>query len=264
MLEGKRILVTGVLTRRSIAWAVARRAQELGAEIVLTGFGRSRKMTERAARLLPVPPDVLELDVTSETDLEGVAAELGRRWDGLEGVLHGIAFAPPDALGGELLDVDLASASTAFEVSAFSLRSLAGAMLPLLAEGEGRPGVVALDFDASVAWPGYNWMGVAKAALESVNRYLARDLGKRGVRTNLVSSGPLKTVAASGVPLFDELARIWGLRAPLGWELDDHECVADPICILFSDLARSISGEIVHVDGGFHAIGTAMRPGMID
>lgn len=264
MLEGKRLLITGVLTRQSIAWAVAQRAQELGAEVVLTGFGRTRKMTERAARSLPSPPEVLELDVTSEEDLAAVARELNHRWDGLEGVLHGIAFAPPDALGGNFLAARAQSASTAFDVSAFSLKALAVALLPLLTTGKGRPGVVGLDFDASVAWPAYDWMGVAKAALESVNRYLARDLGEHGVRVNLVSAGPLRTVAASGIRSFDDLARIWTLRAPLGWDLDDHESVADPICFLFSDLARCISGEIVHVDGGFHAVGTAMGPGRID
>jgi meromycolic acid enoyl-[acyl-carrier-protein] reductase len=264
MLEGKRLLITGVLTRQSIAWAVAERAQALGAEVVLTGFGRTRKMTERAARALPSRPEVLELDVTSEEDLAALAAELGRHWDGLEGLLHGVAFAPPDAIGGNFLSASATSAATAFEVSAFSLKALAVALLPLLAEGNGRPGVVGLDFDASAAWPSYDWMGVAKAALESVNRYLARDLGERGVRVNLVASGPLRTVAAGGIRSFDDLARIWTLRAPLGWDLDDHQSVADPICFLFSDLARCISGEIVHVDGGFHAIGTAMGPGRID
>lgn len=264
MLDGKRLLITGVLTRQSIAWVVAQRAQMLGAEVVLTGFGRTRKMTERAARALPSPPDVLELDVTSEENLEGVAADLGRRWDGLDGILHGIAFAPPDALGGNFLDTSMSSASTAFGVSAYSLKALSVALLPLLATGNGRPGVVGLDFDASVAWPSYDWMGVAKAALESVSRYLARDLGEHGVRVNLVSAGPLRTVAATGIRSFDDLARIWTLRAPLGWDLDDHASVADPICFLFSDLARCISGEIVHVDGGFHAIGTAMGPGRID
>jgi enoyl-[acyl-carrier protein] reductase I len=264
VLEGKRLLITGVLTRQSIAWAVAERAQALGAEVVLTGFGRTRKMTERAARSLPDRPDVLELDITSEEDLAALAVELGRNWDGLEGLLHGVAFAPPDALGGNFLSASATSAATAFDVSAFSLKALAVALLPLLAQGKGRPGVVGLDFDASVAWPSYDWMGVAKAALESVNRYLARDLGERGVRVNLISSGPLRTVAATGIRSFDDLARIWTLRAPLGWDLDDHQSVADPICFLFSDLARCISGEIVHVDGGFHAVGTAMGPGRID
>ena len=253
MLEGKRILITGVMTNDSIAFAAAERAQREGAEIVLTGFGRARRMTERAARRLPEPPDVLELDVNSPDDLAGVHDALAERWGRVDGVVHAIAFAPPDALGGNFLSTPPESAETAFRTSAYSLKALAEALAPLMPAGAS---VVGLDFDASVAWPVYDWMGVSKAALEAVSRYLARDLGARGVRVNLVSAGPLRTPAASGIPGFDDLASAWERRAPLGWDTADPAPVADAVCLLLSDGARAISGEIVHVDGGFHAMGT--------
>jgi meromycolic acid enoyl-[acyl-carrier protein] reductase len=258
VLAGKRILITGVLTRGSIAFEVARQAQEAGAEIVLTGFGRGLRLTERAAAHLPSPPDVLELDVNEPDDLERVAAELGSRWGRLDGVLHAIAFAPADALGGGFLDTPAASAVTAFQTSAYSLKALASALLPLL-EADGGGSVVGLDFDASVAWPVYDWMGVAKAALESVSRYLARDVGPRGVRVNLVSAGPIETIAAGGIPGFDELAGLWRSGAPLGWDTRDAAPVAAAVCFLLSDASRGITGEILHVDGGFHAMGAPLR-----
>ena len=258
LLSGKRLLITGVLTRGSIAFEVARQAQESGAEIVLTGFGRGMNLTRRAANHLPTPPDVLELDVNQPDDLARVAEELESRWGGeLDGVLHAIAFAPPDALGGGFLETPAASAITAFETSAFSLKALAAALAPLLGAGEHGGSVVGLDFDASVAWPVYDWMGVAKAALESVSRYLARDLGPRGIRVNLVSAGPIETIAAGGIPGFDVLASMWRDAAPLGWDTRDASPVAAAVCFLLSDHARAITGEIQHVDGGFHAIGAA-------
>jgi enoyl-[acyl-carrier protein] reductase I len=259
LLAGKRLLVTGVLTRGSIAFEVARQAQEDGAEIVLSGFGRGLRLTERAAKHLPDPPDVLELDVNEPEDLARVAAELGSRWGELDGVLHAIAFAPADALGGGFLDTPASSAIVAFQTSAFSLKALAAALAPLLEAGEGGGSVVGLDFDASVAWPVYDWMGVAKAALESVSRYLARDLGPRGVRVNLVSAGPIETIAAGGIPGFDELASLWRAGAPLGWDTRDAAPIAAAACFLLSDHARAITGEILHVDGGFHAIGAPLR-----
>ena len=258
-LAGRRLLITGVLTRGSIAFEVARQAQEAGAEIVLSGFGRGMRLTERAARHLPDPPDVLELDVNKPDDLAAVAAELGSRWERLDGVLHAIAFAPPDALGGGFLDTPASSAITAFETSAFSLKALAAALAPLLGAAEGGGSVVGLDFDASVAWPVYDWMGVAKAALESVARYLARDLGPRGIRVNLVSAGPIETLAAGGIPGFDELASLWREVAPLGWDPADAGPVAAAVCFLLSAQARGITGEILHVDGGFHAMGAPLR-----
>jgi enoyl-[acyl-carrier protein] reductase I len=248
-----------VLTRGSIAFEVARQAQEGGAEIVLSGFGRGLRLTERAAKHLPEPPDVLELDVNEPDDLARVAAELGSRWGELDGVLHAIAFAPADALGGGFLDTPASSAITAFQTSAFSLKALAAALAPLLEAGERGGSVVGLDFDASVAWPVYDWMGVAKAALESVSRYLARDLGPRGVRVTLVSAGPIETIAAGGIPGFDELASLWRAGAPLGWDTRDAAPIAAAVCFLLSDHARAITGEILHVDGGFHAIGAPLR-----
>jgi enoyl-[acyl-carrier protein] reductase I len=256
VLEGKRLLVTGVVTKDSIAWASARQAQALGAEVVLTGFGRARRMTERAARQLPEPCDVLELDVDSADDLAALRAELGRRWGTVDGALHAIAFAPADALGGDFLATPPESALRAFRTSAFSLKALAEALDPLWAP---RAGLVALTFDARVAWPAYDWMGVAKAGLEATGRYLARDLGPRGVRVNLLSAGPLETLAASGIPGFAELAGAWREGAPLGWDPGDAEPVAGAVCFLLSDHARAITGELLHVDGGFHAMGTSGR-----
>ncbi|MCW2953165.1 MAG: enoyl-(acyl carrier protein) reductase [Conexibacter sp.] len=256
--EGRRYLVTGVLTKDSIAFATAAQLQELGASVVLTGFGRARRLTERAAQRLPQPADVLELDVNEPAHYPALVDALSARWGGLDGVLHAIAFAPEDALGGKFMTAPAASAITAFQTSAVSLRELAAALLPLLREAPGGGSIVGLDFDASVAWPIYDWMGVAKAALESVSRYLARDLGPEGVRVNLVSAGPLATVAAGGIPGFEMLATAWERQAPLGWDVKDPGPVAQTICFLLSDWSRAITGEILHVDGGFHAMGTAL------
>jgi meromycolic acid enoyl-[acyl-carrier-protein] reductase len=260
LLQGHRILVTGVLTESSIAFSVARRAQEEGAEVVLTGFGRGMRITERIAKRLPAGADVLELDVNDPEQLEAVAGELDARWGSLDGVLHAIAFVPADALGGRFLTAPSESALAAFQTSAFSLKALAAAFLPLLERSDRGGSIVGLDFDASVAWPSYDWAGVSKAALESINRYLARDLGPRGVRSNLVAAGPLRTVAASNIEGFDGLADAWHCQAPLGWSLDDPEPVADACLFLLSPLARAITGEIVHVDGGYHALGAPLAP----
>jgi enoyl-[acyl-carrier protein] reductase I len=252
ILDGKRLLITGVITKDSIAFHAAQRVQEEGAEVVLTSFGRVRRLTERAAQRLPTPVDVLELDVNNADDLASLTTELRSRWGTVDGVLHAIAFAPEDALGGKFMTAPPDSASQAFLTSAYSLKSVAAALLPLMPGGSS---IVGLDFDASVAWPIYDWMGVAKAALESVSRYLARDLGAAGVRVNLVSAGPLGTIAARGIPGFEKLAELWQQQAPLGWDVSDPGPVADTICFLLSHYARAISGEIVHVDGGFHAVG---------
>jgi len=256
LLEGKRIVLTGVMTRDSIAYAAAEAALAAGAEVVLTSFGRVRRMTERAARSLSAEVDVLELDVNRDEDLEAVAAELETRWGRVDGVLHAIAFGPPDALGGRFLSTPRTSAELAFSTSAYSLKALTVALLPLLRRSEAGASVVAIDFDASVAWPAYDWMGVSKAALEAVTRYLAQYLGPDRVRVNLVSAGPLRTVSASGIGSgFDAMERYWDVRAPLGWNSGAPHVVAGPICFLLSDLAIGMSGEIVHVDGGFHAVG---------
>ncbi|HEX8753942.1 MAG TPA: enoyl-ACP reductase FabI [Solirubrobacterales bacterium] len=255
ILEGRRILVTGVVNRQSIAFSIAERAQEQGAEVLLTSFGRIRRMTERAARRLPEPPEVLELDVNQDGDLAALRDELAERWGSVDGAVHAIAFAPADALGGDFLGTPRASAASAFETSAYSFKGLAEALAPLMSSGGS---LVGLDFDATVAWPSYDWMGVSKAALESVSRYLARDLGPRGIRVNLVAAGPIRTAAASGVPGFGELESAWAERAPLGWEVDDPTPVADAALFLLSEFARGTTGEILHVDGGVHAVGAAV------
>ncbi|MGH9179223.1 MAG: enoyl-ACP reductase FabI [Acidimicrobiales bacterium] len=253
LLEGKRLLVTGVLTDSSIAFAVARVAQEQGAEIVLTSFGRPMKLTERAARRLAERPDVLELDVTDAEHLRRLTGDLEQRWGRLDGVVHAIGFAPEACLGGDILKAGWDDVATALQVSAYSLKSLTEACLPLM-KGEGGS-VVALDFDARQAWPGYDWMGVAKAALESTARYLARDLGPLGIRVNLVCAGPIRTVAARSIPGFSNFEEAWASRAPLGWDVGDAEPVARACVALLSDWFPATTGEMVHVDGGYHAIG---------
>jgi enoyl-[acyl-carrier protein] reductase I len=255
LLDDRRLLITGVLTESSIAYAVARRAQDEGAEVVLSGFGRGLRITERIAQRLARPADVLELDVNDEAQLSAVADDLERRWGALDGVLHAIAFVPGDALGGRFLEAPAASAISAFEISAFSLKSLGAAFAPLLERAESGGSLVGLDFDATKAWPIYDWAGVSKAALESVNRYLAQYLGPRGIRSNLVAAGPLRTMAAGAIDGFDVLAQAWEQGAPLAWDLEDPEPVADACLFLLSSLSRAVTGEILHVDGGFHALG---------
>jgi meromycolic acid enoyl-[acyl-carrier protein] reductase len=256
LLQDKRLLITGVLTPQSIAFSVAQTAQEEGAEIVLTSFGRAMSLTERSAKRLPTPADVLEMDATNPEHISAVVDDVTERWGRLDGFLHAIGFAPEDALGGNFLHTPWESVETAFKTSAYSLMSLAVAFAPLM-EGRGG-GIVSLDFDASVAWPVYDWMGVCKAGLESITRYLARDLGPRGIRVNCVSAGPLRTIAAKGIPGFDVLSAAWGSRAPLGWDTGDPTPVARTVAFLLSDWASGITAEIVHVDGGYHAIGAEM------
>jgi enoyl ACP reductase len=257
LLEKKRLLITGVLTPQSIAFSVARLAQEQGAEILLTGFGRAMRLTEKCARRLPDPPDVLEMDANEPSHIEAVAHEVRSRWGSIDGFLHAIAFAPEDALGGAFLETPWESARTAFQTSAYSLKAISVGLLPLLEENGGS--IVSLDFDASVAWPIYDWMGVSKAALESITRYLARYLGPRAIRVNCVSAGPLKTMAAKGIPGFDALAASWGKRAPLSWDLSDPDPVARTVVFLLSDWSKGITAEIIHVDGGYHAIGADLE-----
>ena len=251
ILAGKRVLVTGVLTDASIAFHVARLAQDEGATVVLTGFGRL-SLVERLARRLPQPPPVVELDVQDTDQLDSLAERVGDHVDALDGVVHSIAFAPQEALGGSFLDTTFDDVSTAVHVSAYSLKSLTMAALPLMPEGGS---VVGLNFDAQVAWPGYDWMGVAKAGLESTARYLAKYLGERKIRVNLVSAGPVKTMAARSIPGFDQFEGVWDRRAPLGWDLSDPEPAARGVVGLLSDWFPKTTGEIVHVDGGVHAMG---------
>ncbi|MDQ1487144.1 MAG: meromycolic acid enoyl-[acyl-carrier-protein] reductase [Actinomycetota bacterium] len=253
LLDGKRLLITGVLTEASIAFDAARLAQNEGAQVVLSSYGRVHRLTERIASRLPKTPPVIELDVTNTDDLAALPERVGAHVDGLDGVLHAVAFAPGAALGGNFLHTEWADVAVAFNVSAYSLKSLTMAALPLMPNGGS---VVGLDFDASVAWPLYDWMGVAKAALESCSRYLARDLGKHNIRVNLVSAGPIRTMAAKGIPGFEELAAIWATRAPLAWDVTDAEPAARAIVALLSDWFPKTTGEIVHVDGGVHAMGS--------
>jgi enoyl ACP reductase len=251
ILAGKRILITGVLTDSSIAFHVAKVAQEEGATVVLTGYGRM-SLVERIAKRLPEPPPVLELDVADEGHLATLAERVSAHVDQLDGVLHAVAFAPQDAMGGNFLNTSWEDVATAVHVSAYSLKALATAALPLLKNGGS---IVGLDFDASHAWPGYDWMGVAKAGLESCARYLARDLGPDKVRVNLVSAGPLRTMAAKSIPGFEKFEGLWADRAPLGWDINDPGPAARACVALLSDWFPATSGEIVHVDGGAHAIG---------
>ncbi|HEX9257269.1 MAG TPA: enoyl-ACP reductase FabI [Actinomycetota bacterium] len=253
LLEGKKLLITGVLTPQSIAFAAAKTAQEQGAEIVLTNFGRTVSLTQKTAKRLPTTPDVLEMDANSDEQIAAVCQELQQRWGRLDGFLHAIAFAPQDALGGNFLNTPWDSVAIAVQTSAFSLKALAVGLLPSMGVGGA---IVSLDFDATVAWPIYDWMGVAKAGLEAVTRYLARDLGPKGIRVNAVSAGPIKTMAGKGIPGFDQISGSWSRRAPLGWDVEDPTPVGNTVAFLLSDLSAGITGELVHVDGGFHAMGT--------
>ena len=253
LLENKKLLITGVLTDDSIAWHTARIAQEEGAEIVVTGFGRGLRLTERSVQRLPETCDVLELDINNPEHVAALTADLTDRWGSVDGALHAIAFAPEDALGGNFLNTPAESAQIAFTTSAFSYKTLAVALLPLLKEAGGGA-LVAMDFDNSQAWPAYDWMGVAKSALQSVTRYLARDLGKDKIRVNAVSAGPLGTVAAKSIPGFDRFDEVWSKRSPLVWDTSNPDPVARMVCVLLSDWSPMTTGEIVHVDGGFHAV----------
>jgi enoyl-[acyl-carrier protein] reductase I len=251
LLQGKRILVTGVLNDASIAFSTARVAQEQGAEVVLSSFGRVMRLTERTAKRLPSPDvQIVELDVTSEDDLAALAGRVG---GALDGVLHSLAFAPESCLGGGFLDAPWSDVSVALQVSAYSLKALAVAALPLMGPGSS---IVGIDFDNDdAAWPSYDWMGVSKAAFESVARYLARDLGPEGIRVNLVSAGPYRSIAAKSIPGFERFEEVWTERAPLGWDLKDAEPIAKACVALMSDWFPATTGEMVHVDGGFHAVG---------
>jgi enoyl-[acyl-carrier protein] reductase I len=259
LLEGKKLVITGVLTDDSIAWHAARIAQEEGADIVATGFGRGLRLTERSVQRLAQPCDVLELDINNPEHVEALTADLTQRWGKVDGALHAIAFAPADALGGNFLTTPAESAQTAFLTSAFSYKTLAVALLPLMKEAGGGS-LVAMDFDNRQAWPAYDWMGVAKSALQSVTRYLARDLGPYGIRVNAVSAGPLSTVAAKSIPGFAKFDQVWAERSPLPWDTSNPDPVARMVCVLLSDWAPMTTGEIVHVDGGFHAVAAGTEP----
>ena len=251
LLAGKRLLITGIITDASIAFSVAKIAQENGATVVLTGYGRM-SLVERIAKRLPEPAPVIELDATDPEQLDGLADKVREHVDGLDGVVHSIAFGPQSVLGGEFLNAKWEDVATALQVSTYSYKSLATACLPLMGAGGS---IVGLTFDATKAWPVYDWMGVAKAGLESASRYLALHLGRQGIRSNLVSAGPLRTMAAKSIPGFEQFEEAWATRAPLGWDLTDQEPAARAVCALLSDWFPATTGEIVHVDGGYHALG---------
>ena len=258
LLDGKKLLITGVLTDDSIAFSVAKVAQEAGAEILLTGVGRGLRLTERVARRLPTTPDVLELDINNPEHVEAVSADVMKRWGKVDGVVHAIGFMPDDALGGNFLTTPWESVAFGFQTSAFSLKALAvGVLEPMKAAGAAS--VVTLTFDGRFAWPIYDWMGVAKAGLEATTRYLARDLGEFGIRVNAVSAGPIRTMAGKSIPGFDEISDTWTSRAPLGWNMTDATAVGQMCCFLLSDWSTMTSGELIHVDGGYHALGTDIR-----
>ena len=252
ILDGKRLLITGVLTDASLAFAVARLAQEEGAEIVLTGAGRGMRLTERTARKLPREAEVREFDVTSAEQADNLRDHLSSTWGRVDGALHAIGFAPEICLGEDFMAAEWSDVAVAMEISAYSLKTVAEVVAPLMTDGGS---IVGLDFDARFAWPAYNWMGVAKAALESTSRYLARALGPDGVRVNMVAAGPIRTMAAKSIPGFSEFEDAWGSRAPLGWDVHDGAPVARACVALLSDWFPSTTGEMVHVDGGYHAIG---------
>lgn len=252
LLTGKTVVVTGVLTDQSIAFHIARLAQDEGADVILTSFGRTMSLTKRSASRLPTEPAIVELDVTNDDDLAQFAARLGEHCETVDGLVHSIGFAPESALGGNFLHTPWPDVATAMHVSAYSMASLTMATKPRMAS---EASVVGLDFDASVAWPTYDWMGVAKAALESTARYLARDLGPEGIRVNLVAAGPIRTMAAKSIPGFDEFEKVWQERAPLGWDLTDPAPAARACVALLSPWFAATTGEIVHVDGGVHSQG---------
>jgi enoyl ACP reductase len=256
ILDGKRIFVAGVTTDASIGFETAKVAQEQGATVVLSNFGRALGITRRIAGRLPQPAPVIELDVTDEEHLAALPDRLGEHVDGLDGVVHSIAYGNPETmLGGKFLGAPWKDVSQSLQVSAYSLMSLSTACQPLLQKGGAGGSIVGMTFDATIAWPAYDWMGVAKAALESTARYLARDLGPEGIRVNLVSAGPLRTLAAKAIPGFEGLEEMWADRSPLGWDQEDNGPAARAVVALLSDFFPATTGEIVHVDGGYHAMG---------
>lgn len=252
LLDGKKIVVTGVLTDASLAFGIARLAMEEGAEVILTGAGRALSLTQRTARKLPGDVEVLEFDATVSEHGPALAEAIGRRWDRVDGVVHSIGFAPEVCLGDDFMAAQWDDVATALQISAYSYKFLAEALTPLLRRGSS---IVGLDFDNTVAWPAYNWMGVAKSALESINRYLARQLGPDGIRCNLIAAGPIRTMAAKSIPAFATFEDVWDSRAPLGWDVNDSEPVARSCVALLSDWFPSTTGSMIHVDGGYHATG---------
>lgn len=252
LLDGKKIVVTGVLTDASLAFGIARLAMDEGAEVILTGAGRALSLTQRTARKLPGEVPVFEFDATVPEHGASLCAAVAERWDRVDGVVHSIGFAPEVCLGDDFMAAQWSDVATAVQISAYSYKFLAESLLPLMSRGSS---IVGLDFDNTVAWPAYNWMGVAKSALESINRYLARQLGPAGIRSNLIAAGPVRTMAAKSIPAFSTFEDVWDGRAPLGWDVNDSEPVARSCVALLSDWFPATTGSMIHVDGGYHATG---------
>ena len=252
ILDGKKLVITGVLTDASLAFGVAKLAIAEGAEIVLTGAGRAITLTQRTARKLdPVPP-VFEFDVTVAEHVDSVREQVREALGHVDGVLHAIGFAPASCLGDDFFGAPWEDVATAMHISTYSLKTLADAFVPLMHDGGS---IVGLDFDNSQAWPAYNWMGVAKSALQSLSRYLAKELGPKQIRCNLVAAGPIRTMAAKSIPGFALFEDTWDGRSPLGWDVHDSEPVARACVAMLSDWFPKTTGEVVHVDGGYHAVG---------
>ncbi|MDR1265637.1 MAG: enoyl-ACP reductase FabI [Propionibacteriaceae bacterium] len=260
ILADKRILVTGLTATNSIAFHTAQVAQQEGAKVVVSNFGRAMRMTRRAAAKLDPVPEVLELDVTDETHLASLAERVEPILGGLDGVVHSIGFADPfKAMGGRFLSTEWEDVAVSMRISAYSLAALARACLPIMTAGSA---LVGMSFQANVSWPSYDWMGVSKATLEAVSRYLARYLGPQGIRSNIISAGPVNTLSKRSIPLLQDQDRMWQLRAPLFWDADDATPVAKAACALLSDFFPATTGEIVHVDGGFHSTGVMPNSGL--
>jgi meromycolic acid enoyl-[acyl-carrier-protein] reductase len=252
IMTEKTILVTGVLTDHSIAFSVAKIIQEEGGTVLLTSFGKAMGATQRANARLPKLAEVIELDVTNDDNLANLSTEIKKHATSIDGVVHAIGFAPQSALGGNFLQTEWPDVATALHVSAYSFKSLSMACIELMPNGGS---IVGLDFDAKISWPQYDWMGVAKAALESTSRYLARHLGPKNIRVNLIAAGPLNTVAAKHIPGFEKFEEAWAARSPLGWKISDPVPSAKAVVALLSDWFPATSGEIIHVDGGYHSMG---------
>ena len=258
LLTNHKILVTGVLTDDSIAFGIAQRAIEEGAEVILSGAGRGLNLTKRIAKKLgDSVGEVLEMDVTEPAQIEAAVKAVEERFGRLDGLVHSIGFAPQSCLGSGMFVAPFDDVKVAMQISTYSLAALVGAFRPLLVKSTalGGASVIALDFDGSRAYPMYDWMGVMKAGLESLGRYLAFEVGPDKIRVNMIAAGPIRTMAAKSIPGFQNFEDTWADRAPLGWDVNDSSSVADTSIAYLSPLLRGTTGGIVHVDGGHHAVG---------
>jgi enoyl-[acyl-carrier protein] reductase I len=260
LLSDHRILVTGVLTDDSLAFGIAKRALEEGATVALSGAGRGLSLTKRTARKLAEfgeVGEIIELDVTDPQQVEAAAAELTTRFGRLDGLVHAIGMAPQSCLGNGMFVAPFEDVAIALHISTYSLAALVGTFRPLLQKSEalGGASVIALDFDGSRAYPMYDWMGVMKAGLESLGRYLAKEVGPDRIRVNMLAAGPIRTVAAKSIPGFSQFEDTWSDKAPLGWDVYDSSAVADTAVAMLSPLLRGTTASVVYVDGGYHSMG---------